>query len=251
VIDCLVFSRDRPLQLDGLLSSLERYAAHLFKSVTVLHTSSNPLFQLGYLDCAREHKAVTFWRQDDFETDVREWLAGVGEYICFLVDDDLFIRRAPEAEHALPRWDEVCFSLRLRMTNRWWRWRNDPRMDYSYPLALDGHIFRHSELSPLFRFSFGDPTRLEAGLAGQSDSLALPYMAADFVQCLVGIPANRVSPSSGMPFMGNPEYEPMRLLEQYMIGWRLDPDAMPLADVDTAHADVPLAFKQVAVTVSE
>jgi hypothetical protein len=254
VIDCLVFSRDRPLQLDGLLSSLERYAAHLFKSVTVLHTSSSPIFQLGYLDCARNHEAITFWRQfDSFEQDVHEWLHVADEYVCFLVDDDLFIRQAPELERALPRWDEVCFSLRLWHAARSWMWPQ-ARDDYAYPLALDGHIYRREAIAALLRFSFDDPTRLEAGLAGRADSLGVHtygYMAADIVQCLVGIPANRVSLSSGMPFIGGPEHDPQTLLERYLAGWRLDPDAMPLADVDTAHADIPLALKRVAVTVPE
>jgi len=242
MIDCLIFSRDRPLQLDGLLDSIARYAPDLF-DLTVLTLGTSPIYQLGYLECAHDHRSgrCVFWRQGpSFEEDVREWLGGAGEHICFLVDDDLFIRHAPGLDYVLPSLDEVCYSLRLHSGPRRWRWRNQQILDLSYPLALDGHIFRRETIVRLLeQMEFTDPTQLEAGLASRAEWLPESFIAAANHQCLVGIPANRVSPTSGMPHMGT-DVEELCLL--YLDGWRLDPGSMLLEGIDTAHADVELAF---------
>lgn len=246
MIDWLVFSRDRPLQLDGLLTSFDLHAGDLQRSVTVLHHSSSPLFQLAYLDVAKAHRRHVFWRQSpSFGDDVREWIAGQGHYIGFLVDDDLFIRGAPPVETCRPRQDEACFSLRLHYPTRSWPWRTQSELDYGYPLALDGHIFRRQTIVDLLDFPFDDPTRLEAGLAAQADSLPFPLIACDLQQCLVGIPANRVSPTSGMPFMRDERYTPAVLLERYLEGWRLSPRGMGVEKVCSAHEELPLAFELV------
>lgn len=250
MIDWLIFSRDRPLQLDGLLTSFDKWAGELQRSVTILHYSSAPLFQLAYLDVAKTHRRHIFWRQGpSFEDDVREWIAARGYYIGFLVDDDLFIRPAPPIEVCRPRQDEACFSLRLGYPSRSWPWRRQSELDLGYPLALDGHIFRRQTIVDLLDFHFDDPTRLEAGLAAQADELAFPLMAADSRQSLVGIPANRVSPTSGMPYMRNAEYQPTVLLQAYLDGWRLIPRGMALESICSAHAEIPLAFELTHATV--
>lgn len=249
MIDWLIFSKDRPLQLDGLLTSFDLHGPELQRSVTILHTSSAPLYQLAYLDVAKAHRRQVFWRQSDsFEADVREWLAGQGYYVGFLCDDDVFIRGTPPVEAVRPRVDEVCFSLRLHYPGRNWHWRRTPELDYGYPFSLDGHVYRRSTiLAVLDGLDFDDPTRLEAGMAARAETHAeANLIACDHLQSLVGIPANRVSATSGMPHMG---IEPAELCERYLDGWRLDPNAMGLGSVETAHVEIPLAFRRIEATV--
>ena len=257
MIDWLVFSRDRALQLDGLLTSFDQYAAHLQQSVTVLYRATKPLHELAYLDCAKAHSRQMFWRQEgDFAEDVFEWIEDrAGYYVGFLVDDDLFIRPAPPVETVRPQAGEACFALRLWTSitrvsgntvirswpHRAWPWRTSSELDYGYPLALDGHVYRRDTISPLLDFDFADPTQLEAGLAARADRLTYPLMAAAERQCLVGIPANRVSENSGVPHMGGDVDE---LCERFLAGDRLDPDAMGLDHVASAHAEISLAFRR-------
>lgn len=231
--DCLVFSKDRPLQLDGLLSSIRRHAPRLYASVTVLAAWSDARYRAAYASIDADIRP-----QACFEEDVHGWLDRAGGQVCFLCDDDLFYRAAPRVEL---RESEACFTLRLggRRTSRW-RFADYPLTDdRGYPLALDGHILRRQTIVGLLDFSFTDPNRLEAQLAGRTHRLREPLMAGR--SCLVGIPANRVSSSSICDHMG---VDPRMLLDLYLDGWRLDPDRMDFIGVRDGHANIAYAYRR-------
>lgn len=222
-IDCLIFSKNRGAQLDLLLRSVDLHAAGLYRSLTVLWTVSDPAYVKGYRRCRELHDLTVglgWWQQleaaDDFEPSVRVWLDAVGVTVSFLVDDDVFYRDAAEPDE-LP-----------------WSYRGG---DYGYPFSLDGNVYAKADVVKLLDgLRFTDPTELEH--QGHLHRDRLPFEVVNFGEpCLVGIPANRVSASSGMPHMGIHEYD---LNERFLAGERLQ---LPVVDEDLpAHANIELVF---------
>lgn len=218
-IDCLIFSKDRPAQLDLLLRSIDRHAARRYRKVQVLWAASSGEYALGYNRLASRFGAP-YWliQETDFELDVRRWLhhslrSGV---ISFLVDDDVFYRDATD-------------PLELP-----WSYRGG---DYDYPFSLDGNVYAKADIVKLLDgLHFRNPTELEA--FGHTHRKRLPFTeVAHGEPCLVGIPANRVSVSSGMPHMG---VDLEMLNSRYLAGERL---SLPSIEFDVgAHAPIPLVF---------
>jgi hypothetical protein len=214
-IDCLIFSKDRPAQLDLLLRSIDRHAPRLYRSLTVLWTISSKEYLPGYGTCANEHLKARFVCELEFEGSVRDWLDLAGEVVSFLVDDDVFYRDSIE-------------PLELP-----WSYRGG---DYDYPFSLDGNVYAKADVLTLLQeLRFTDPTQLEA-LAHEKRA-RLPFTTvAHGEPCLVGIPANRVSDSSRMPSMDQHQYD---LNERYLNGERL---LLPEGNGLAAHENLPLVF---------
>lgn len=220
MVDALIFSKDRACQLDLLLRSIDRHAPNLYSSLTVLWTASQREYGKGYAVCFSEHAGVKFIAESDFEGQVRHWLRIVGPKVSFLVDDDVFYRDCVPGP----------------TSSLWAAW--SPRGgDYDYPFSLDGVIYETVDVIVLLHgLRFRNPTELEA--QGHEHRSRLPFARLNHGEpCLVGVPANRVSVSSGMPHMGVHEYD---LNERYLAGKRL---ALPAVEGSLpAHAALELVF---------
>lgn len=212
MVDCLIFSKDRAAQLDLLLRSIDRYASKLYSSLTVLWEASAPEYERGYrkLIADKQRVEASFWREYDFEKQVRWWLnhwtPTTGEpLISFLVDDDVFYRDCTYVPGAA--------SVSFRGG------------DYTYPFSLDGVIYRAHWIRDLLAgLTFRNPTELEA--VGHDHRDRLPFTRLiEGPTCLTGLPWNRVSTSSGMPHRGPHEFD---LNERYLAGERL---AVPTFDL--------------------
>ncbi len=221
MVDVLVFSKDRAAQLDLLLRSIDRHAPDLYSSITVLFAYSSLDFLDGYAACAKEHVGKRFTYQQVFEQKVREWLATAEDLVSFLVDDDVFYRDLVADVSAASR----AISLRGG--------------DYDYPFSVDGNIYLRADVvEHLSRFSFNDPTHLEARAHEQRH--LLPFQSVTPVEppCLVGIPANRVSVSSGMPHMG---VSTRNLNDAFLRGERIE----CVFDMETYPAHWPVEYRMV------
>jgi hypothetical protein len=235
----MIFSKDRPMQLDALLRSVRRYAPELLGPLHVIYTQTGVDFATGYAQCQVDHP-YCHWHYESgatqFELRVRRLLADM-QTVCFLVDDDLFYRDAPNPLLAarLP----LPFSFRLE--RGWWHWPSyDPYSDQGYPLALDGHIYDVGTLLTLLDFEFANPTQFEAGLDGNRAQFE-PQSIYGY-RCLVGIPANRVSASSNMPTTGGPSAAELNAL--YLDGKRIDLDeTFAGVRVTAAHQDIPYVIR--------
>lgn len=214
------------MQLDLLLQSIARYAP--FLRPRVFWTASSTVFELGYSACITEHPRVSWWRQQVFAARVRRAVDSWRQ-ICFLVDDDVFFRPAPADPLPLP------FSYRLDGDTVWAD--HEAYSDEGYPLALDGHVYDTATLPPL-DFPFENPTQLEAGM----DSLRHLFQPDTLhgYRCLVGIPANRVSESSNMPYFGwDHGLTAEGLATRYLWGERIDLDAtFRDVEVTAAHQEI-------------
>ena len=181
-IDCIVFSRDRAMQLDALLRSLRHYVGSLYGRVSVLYRATSPAFAAAYAELMRAHPDVLWKEESVFAEGLRALVTGARRTV-FHTDDDVFFR-VPEPPDV--RTEEVCYSLRLglnidysypldlaeRLTDHRlegarisWDWRSQARGSFSYPLAVNGHIFRTADVAIwLDSLDFRNPNELEAAL---------------------------------------------------------------------------------------
>ena len=257
-VHCLVFSKDRAMQLDALVRSTATYAP--YDSMTSLVTWTNERHALSYEIADQEGACPNMWRDTvwGFEKFVRSFVAK-HERVVFHTDDDVFFRRASifDVCYSVPpnEWPPSSFRLGKNTTHCHpldceqeppahfpWRWR-EAQGDFGYPLCLNGTVYRSADLLPLLDgWHFANPTELEAGLAYQAELFQPEWMTAPLHSCCVSLPHNRVSSSSGCRTGSNPDWQPDRLCEMFLYGWRIDLDRMDFTHIVGAHQEVPLAF---------
>lgn len=256
MIDCLVFSKDRALQLNGFLQTVHMAP---YDAVGVLWTASDDRYRQGY-GRVRWPQMV---EEDVFEIDVRRWLAhGTSEHVVFHTDDDLFFRRPPSPLPLVPG----VVSLRLGMNTQrcfmngetneldhdplisgawlYWDWRFASN-DYAYPHSINGHIFRREDVTLMLDADvrFANPTELELVLAARVSS-AQTLIAAPYESCVVSTPWNRVAASSNNWASDDPELAAGALNDRWLDGWALDPFRMDFSGVDSPHALIAPVFQR-------
>ena len=269
-LTCVVFSKDRPLQLDATLKSLFRFCRDIsLLDVHVLYKASSSLMESHYATLRKEHTAVDFIPEKDFKEDLLA-LAGGAEKILFLVDDNLFVRQfgIGSAVRALDRTpDALGFSLRLGRNTIYcypldsvqalpnfrplesdilaYPWEG-ASLDFGYPLEVSSSIYRAGELLPLLNdLKYKNPNTLESALNDSRFSFSgcrtlLLTFERSVAFCA---PVNRVQDEMKNRVGGCAEYTPESLADLYGRGYRLDTDAYEGLIPEACHKEVKLQFR--------
>lgn len=279
-ITSIVFSKDRPAQLDLLLRSMKQNAPGLWldedgqNSVVVIVKETNRAYRDAYAICRDEHE-VSFMREREEWTlkQITNGWTQTGDHVVFFTDDDVVYRRLPVSN---PAWwldlfpETLCFSLRLgRNTRRCypmgdapqdvesrlslgdfdvWRWQSADH-DLGYPGSLDGHIFRSEQVHAMIApYDYANPNQLEEILVRgcRSQMLALPHMAAFKESVLVGCPVNLVNETHRNRHGGLVWLSPEALLKGFAEGRRLALESVVASQIDAAHVEVPLLWEDEA-----
>lgn len=289
MITGIAFSKDRAMQLRLFLESLQKNFVDL-EDTHVLYSYSNDKFNDGYEKLKSEFSKVTFHAQsDNFYSDILNIVKLSNNYVSFFTDDDIIYRRVPLFSHILDYiFDQpvACLSLRLgyNMTIREsegvsfkdslpekifelkadisenliaWNRTSLPNGGYwSYPLSVDGHIFKKekmlgfvNEISCLYKhdcFS-GEikqrPNFFESVL--QRFYFDLPPMMTSFTESvLVNSPNNRVQDDfknvSGSSF----SFAQEDLNEKYLEGYIIDLEGIDFSDIKCPHQELNLSIKK-------
>lgn len=237
----LVFSRDRAAQLDLLLRSLDRHAEPE-RTVTIWYAST-PAFRDGYKALA---VAPFTEEKGDFDHHLRSALTNChDDTVTFFCDDDIMFGSSRYPPSWLLEEDVLTVSLRLGKQNAQmplpegfpiWEWQGLPRHDFGFPASVDGHTFRVSDvLKMIGEEEIPNPTMLETVMALRVESLGRPLMACYENQCLVGVPVNRVSPSSGVEHGRIWPQTTAGMNERFLAGQRIDLDAIDFSQVNSCH----------------
>jgi hypothetical protein len=257
-VRCVVFSFDRPMQLDATLTSMRRHVGDAYGLVTVLYRSSSRRFAAGYVIARETHPDVEWLEERDFRSDLLSIVDTEG-LVVFHTDDDVFFA---EVEPFTLHEDEVCFSFRLGLNVSYsyaldrpehvdlpiirddrlsWAWRSQPAGSFSYPLAVNGHVLRASELRPLIEtIPFSDPNELESGLHARREG-ARPRMASFTTSRVLSIPANVVTRSIRNRHGGL--HTPAELNERFLAGERIATERMAFGAVTSCHEEIPFAYR--------
>jgi len=206
-ITTIIFSKNRACQLELLLRSLNMPA-------TVIYTY-DPAFKLGYDKLIKMYPDVKFVFETDFKAHVIECMGKYpGEYIMFLVDDDVMIEpfeeNYPEFDEFKKNQDIICLSLRLApdyqdapdFRNNTWSWR-ELKWDWGYPMSVSAHIFRKQDILPIMiNNEFKIPNDLEIVLRKNPPNR--PLMLCLDKPKVINVPANMVQNKYFRKNMGVP-----------------------------------------------
>ena len=216
-LNAVIFSKDRACQLDLLLRSIERYVQGGDQiRFSILYTATTPEFDQGYERVRKFFPAMSFHDErmepGDFKRQILRFADPRIPCIMFLVDDDLFKNPFSVADQPFRTFErdreQLCLSLRLgkhirycysmdlptsppRFASDWdWDWKGLDG-DWGYPMSLDGHIFRTTDLlSLLMSRVYSNPNTLEATLAAQP--LGKPKMSCYEYSRIMNLPINKV-----------------------------------------------------------
>jgi hypothetical protein len=242
--DCLILSKNRPAQLDLLLTSIDRNARDAFDKVTILYTyagSGAPGYALGYQYVRQEHPQLLesaprphreYQFEQAFEADIRAWLDDAGPAVTFLTDDSVFFRAA-----VAPREHELPYAYRTAGEYHWRRALSGS--EENYPLTIVGTTYAKDTIMPLLHYEFPNPTALEAGMANQAHRFT-PDVIYGGPMSLCMINANKVSEASNMPHMN---IDPAELNTRFLAGERLDLDGIDFSQVDNCQTTLPFVWR--------
>lgn len=264
----VIFSKDRPMQLDALLCS---FALHCQDArnvkINVLYKTSDAFQESLYQELAQDYPQVQFVAEKDFKEDLIRLLQD-SRYILFLVDDTLFVRSFHLAEivsHLRETEESLGFSLRLGKNTVYchhadtdvplpgfrpasqrvqkYIWSN-ACWDFGFPLEVSSSVYRADDVFPLFeQLAFSGPNNLEM----QLDSQKSKFGNREFLSCYersvaFSAPLNKVQTVGECRAGQKEEYSPAFLGRLFREGRRIDVFTYAGFVPNAPHVEVELKF---------
>ena len=275
LITSIIFSKNRPLQLDLCLKSIKKNFKQSTKNIVICNNDEE--FEASYQTLKHEHLDVMFWNQSDslFHDINRMVRASVNDYVCFFVDDCICFNKVEIPELIFDNLSTFCcISLRLGLNvserghnlmmypdnisnyaltadKKYMVWNKTAHCYgsyWSYSHSVDGHIFKRSEMdnatSELWELSeFKNwkqtPNEFESAIQ-RFWPLSSSVMVSPVESCVVNSPNNKVQEShdnrSGDIF----EYNEKTLLEKYESGGRIDLEDLDFSDIKCPHTEIDI-----------
>jgi len=267
--ECIVFSKDRALQLHALISSyLEKVASPV--PIHILYHTSTQSHQKAYEKIIGifPNNNISFTKQDSdnsFRSNLISLLKSVhAEKIFFLVDDVLFIEDFDIEDFVKFDTDKFVPTLRMGLNlNKCytlqkeqplpelmpdiikdkdkitWKW-NQGVYDWAYPVSLDGHFFSTQELTTMIQLiDFSAPNTLEDQLQ-KFRRFFLFRMGVSYRKAkIVNIPCNKVQ-NENKNIHGNLHQN--FLLEQWQQGYQMDFRSLYGFMNESAHQEITFRF---------
>ncbi|HZS41105.1 MAG TPA: hypothetical protein VFF06_29955 [Polyangia bacterium] len=259
MIQLICFSRNRPLQLDGYLTSLSRMLDEPSLLDVSVIVRADGEYRDAYAEVARAHPSVAMVAQKDFHADLTA-LVGARPFTCFGCDDVVFVRRFA-ARAIADAFDERLFAFSLRLGRhvtrsmfsgpispppgleerdgllRWDLSTAHGAGDWGYSWELCGTVYP-TELARavIAELRAPSPNLLEAGGGGRwSSKTARRFMCAWPSARLVVPTVNVVQGDFANPVLGGRSLEPRFLLDCWQRGLRLDVEAFARREYDCIH----------------
>ncbi len=262
MINLIIFSKNRPMQLQATLDSIELYTKGFFNNIDIVYLATDDKYRHGY-DVLKEKKPyVNFIAETDFEKDIKSCFKM--DFTCMAADDDIIFTEFNKGLFRVFNNPEICcFSLRLgkninycysndkpnELKNykedgefMYWDWR-DEELDFAYPLSVVSHIFRTEFIKRLTdKISFKDTNTYEAGLQAFIQECA-PKIASHKNSRIIGVPANSVNDSwtnrNGLKYA----YSTEELIDMYMDGKIIDITKIKSEEIHSAQQEIKYNFK--------
>lgn len=211
LVQTIIFSKDRPAQLELLLRSYKEMAKYEVPEIICL---SRGVYDGAYRIVQNLHTAHWTAQGEDYplKTALMRSIRKDVPFIMFLVDDDVFIRPwsydDKEFSHFASGDDIAALSLRLspglsycyaygtpmqppEFAGGIFKWRNAPG-DYGWLLSLDGNIYKTDDIYGIIEgIEFGTPNELEGMMMTRKDVMR-PHVMCYSEPRLMNVPDNKV-----------------------------------------------------------
>ena len=263
----VVFSKDRPLQLDGTLRSFFLHCQDPDDIVLkVLYTTSDAEQEEAYRQMAQDYPGVVFVREKSFKQELLSQLQGF-DHVLFVVDDTIFVRdfHLGECVRRLAEFpDAIGFSLRLgENTTYCYPLDRSQRLpdfqavdanavvfdwtagehDFNYPIEVSSSVYRMHDVYPLLdRLDYKNPNTLESVLSACAPQFAssLPRLLSVPRSAAFAVPINKVQDFNENRAGERQEYSAEGLAVLYRDGYRLDAAAYSDFTPNSCHQEVEL-----------
>lgn len=276
MLTTIIFSKDRPLQLDLTLKSLIQNWPVNNKIEVIYNVSYG--YEDPYKILEKEYNFVEFTKEDEFggfqiflQTSVN---FSKNPYLMFLTDDNIFYRKARTTEKDLNflfSGDIACLALRLgiNITHRdgyvsqqpqferlgwnhllWNRMSMLAQSYWNYPLSVDGIVFKKevigeilNELDVLSHNSdycvYNNPNQLEQYF--QRYFFEVPaFMACELYSCVVNSPNNRVQDTILNKHGDKFPHDQFYLLSLFNEGFRIKLEDLNFFNISCPHQEINL-----------
>lgn len=274
LLNVIIFSKDRAMQLDLLLKSiLLNFNVGDYK-LNILYKASNDEYDRGYNIIRDLYPQFNYKKEEKFKSDLTSLFID-SEYTMFLTDDDIIYKEFKLTKDELHNIFEIsnamCFSLRLGLNTKHCytmqrlndlknfkrhefyhdisliepiiSWKvEDGTNDYAYPMSLDGHIFKTDFIKYFCEnLEYENPNIFEAMLSKitKNNMIISSYLDSR----LVNSPINRVQDTfhniSGMNF----GYSAEDLNEMFLDDVSFDFDKMKFNEIEACHQEIQPFFK--------
>ncbi len=273
MITSIIFSKDRPLQLDLCLKSISKNFTNSSQNIVIYNNSDE--FVEAHKILEQEHPTVEFWPQgESLFKDVLHAIRGAkNDYICFFTDDDICYRSFYCTDFGFLNDNRIsCMSLRmgLNISERsigetkqpdnchnyfqmaegligWHKTQHIYGQYWSYDLSVDGHIFYKpdidsmlNELCYLQRIKEwkNTPNVLESVM--QRFWHERDFMCALSHSVVVNTPNNRVQDTHENRSGDEYDYTPQFLLSKYSSGQRIELESLDFSDIRCPHTEIDI-----------
>jgi len=274
LITSIIFSKDRPLQLDLCLNSIKKNFKDSSQNI-VIHNNSEQ-FNKTHGTLQEEHQDVEFWKQSNsLFKDVLHAITGAkNNFICFFTDDDIFY-----APFVCDDYDFVedtnlsCLSLRMGLNivershegqtspdvcNKGWKTDNGmiawPKTFHgygsywSYDLSVDGHVYRKSLILDMIdelcfiqpRYNWGNTPNVLESTIQRFWTNGPNFIMAPEHSVVVNSPNNRVQKTHENKSGEVHDYSSEFLLDKYESGSRIDLDMLDFSDIKCPHTEIDI-----------
>jgi hypothetical protein len=259
----IVFSKDRPMQLQAMLDSVAVHAPDVFTDISVLFLASDVTFDYCYEQLSDHYTNVKFIPELNFCEQINQLVDNAGKYLMFLTDDDIIYKKIYRGSLKQIKDDVACFSYRLGRNITYcysndrpntigehaqeeeyiiWDWTKH-ELDFGYPLSVTSHAFKRSVFQPLIQDLYFDNPNVFEGKIQQKLHLIPAQMAAYVDSRIVGVPANKVNNVTqnrhGLKF----PYSTLELNEKFLNNQYIDISAMDFSNITAAQQEIKYEFE--------
>lgn len=265
MLNVLIFSKDRALQLHSLLASLKDHCRGTSFHSTVLYRASTPDFDRGY-SLLRERAIlsdITWFQETDFRKNLLSILGTFDPFsaLMILVDDDVIFRPV-DLEPLLAAFSPRHLFISLRADRSYpgqrqprfkelasgisWQWHDFRQATvWQYPFSVDGNIFHTEDIRHLVSsVNFKAPNTLEGAMHRRRHNLRFMLgrakALAPTIASLYNNPLNKVQ-SEGETW--NAGTDPAELNACYLGNSIIDNSALYIVTPTGVHFAVPLSLK--------
>jgi hypothetical protein len=260
----LIFSKDRPLQLDLLLRTLDQNVKGKL-NIQVLFNASTDNYAKAYMQVFEENNSLNLlaFQETGFRSDMIKILKKSNcKSVMFLVDDIAFIRpidvdllvslsgkgyvvstrlgknitHAQTQNNALITQPHFGFMKYNGEDFLSWYWYKYKSSHWSLPTALDGNVFQLSSLIPIVESGkFNAPNSLEKALGEYRFVFKFSKALCYEQPRIVNFPLNSVKTEDfDFPHMGLDTDEMLLIYEN---GGRLDVTSFPHNEHNSPHME--------------
>jgi len=272
----LIFSKDRAMQLEALLSSLSLHCRDIQNlDLKVLNITSDSFHERQYHRLMSDYGCVEFIREKDFKKQVLSSIESY-EHVLFLVDDAIFVKDfvIKNVIECLKNNDDVLgFSQRLGTNTNYCYSRSisqklpnfieignealkydwtSAQGDFGYPLEISSSVYRVNDILPLLeQLYFVNPNTLEGHMAANKHIFVnkkncLMCSSSSIAFCN---PVNIVQKVCKNRAGNIPQYSIDELSRMFEQGYRINVEKYSSFVPNACHHEVELTFKNLEVSL--